>query len=351
MLLGRRCVCHADHARAAVAREADGDCRTPLADSGPWLRRRRQARSPRAQAQGAPGEQAGGARLLLLDGHSLAYRAFFALPAENFTTTTGQPTNAVYGFTSMLINLLRDEAPTHVAVAFDVSRQTFRSEAYAEYKANRSATPDEFKGQVSLIEDVLAALRIPVVERGGLRGRRHHRHARPRRRGGAGHATCSICTGDRDAFQLVNDQVTVLYPRKGVSELARFTPEAVQEQYGADPGAVPGLRGAARRPVATTCPSIPGVGEKTAAKWIREFGSLDDLVDRVDEVKGKAGDALRENLSDVMLNRQLTELVTRRRARRATATSWRCGPGTATRCTSSSTSWSSGSCASACSPR
>ncbi|HUV48047.1 MAG TPA: DNA polymerase I, partial [Actinomycetes bacterium] len=102
--------------------------------------------------------------LLLLDGHSLAYRAFYALPVENFSTATGQPTNAVYGFTSMLINALRDEQPTHLAVAFDVSRATFRSDRYPEYKANRSKTPEEFKGQVSLIKEVLEALRVPVLE-------------------------------------------------------------------------------------------------------------------------------------------------------------------------------------------
>ncbi len=116
-------------------------------------------------------------RLLLLDGHSLAYRAFFALPVENFSTTTGQHTNAVYGFTSMLINVLRDEQPTHVGVAFDVSRPTFRTEEYSDYKANRSTSPDEFRGQVSLIKEVLAALRIHDHREGRLRGRRRHRHA------------------------------------------------------------------------------------------------------------------------------------------------------------------------------
>ncbi len=107
-------------------------------------------------------------RLLLLDGHSLAYRAFFALPVENFSTTTGQHTNAVFGFTSMLINVLRDEQPTHVGVAFDVSRQTFRAEEYAEYKANRNKTPTEFSGQLSLIEEVLDALHIPYLKKDGF---------------------------------------------------------------------------------------------------------------------------------------------------------------------------------------
>ncbi len=262
--------------------------------------------SSKSGAQGAAGEQAGGARLLLLDGHSLAYRAFFALPTENFTTTSGQTTNAVYGFTSMLINLLRDEAPTHVCVAFDVSRQSFRSETFAAYKANRSATPNEFHGQIDLIKDILATLNIPVVTREGFEA--DDVIATLTTQAVAEGMHVSICTGDRDAFQLVSDQVTVLYPRKGVSDLARYTPEAVQERYTLTPEQYPDFA-ALRGDPSDNLPSIPGVGEKTAQKWIREFGSLDALVERVDEVRGKAGDALREHLSSVVLNRQLTELV------------------------------------------
>ena len=258
----------------------------------------------------APGRSAeasgSGHRLLLIDGHSIAYRAFYALPVENFATTTGQPTNAVYGFTSMLINLLRDEQPSHVAVAFDVSRQSFRTETFADYKANRSATPDEFKGQVSLIQEVLAALFIPVVTADGFEADdviatltgQAQREA----------FDVLICTGDRDAFQLVSDNVTVLYPRKGVSDMARMTPAAVQERYGLTPAQYPDFA-ALRGDPSDNLPSIPGVGEKTAAKWVREFGSLSALVDRVDEVPGKAGAALREHLSSVLRNRQLTELV------------------------------------------
>ena len=245
-------------------------------------------------------------RLLLLDGHSLAYRAFYALPAENFRTTTGQPTNAVYGFTSMLINLLRDEKPSHLAVAFDVSRRTFRTEAYADYKATRSATPDDFKGQVSLIQDVLAALGIPALFLDNYEA--DDVIATLTTKAGAEGFEVLICTGDRDALQLVNDHVTVLYPRRGVSDLTRFTPEAVQDKYGLSPQQYPDFA-ALRGDPSDNLPGIPGVGEKTATKWIREFGSLGDLVDRVDQVRGKAGDALREHLSSVLLNRQLTELV------------------------------------------
>ncbi|MGQ0775770.1 MAG: DNA polymerase I [Pseudonocardiales bacterium] len=245
-------------------------------------------------------------RLLLLDGHSLAYRAFYALPAENFRTTTGQTTNAVYGFTSMLINLLRDEQPSHVAAAFDVSRRTFRAETYAPYKANRATTPDEFRGQVSLIQDVLATLGIPVLTKENYEAddviATLVTRAEP-----AGFQVL-VCTGDRDALQLVSDQVTVLFPRKGVSDLTRFTPAEVAERYGLTPAQYPDYA-ALRGDPSDNLPGIRGVGEKTAAKWIREFGSLAHLIDRVDEVKGKVGEALRENLTSVLLNRRLTELV------------------------------------------
>ncbi|MDQ1487102.1 MAG: polymerase [Actinomycetota bacterium] len=245
-------------------------------------------------------------RLLLIDGHSVAYRAYYALPVENFSTTTGQPTNAVYGFTSMLINLLRDEGPTHIAVAFDVSRKSFRNETFAEYKANRSATPDQFKGQVSLIQEVLSALAIPVVTAEGFEA--DDVIATLSTQAEADDLDVLICSGDRDAFQLVSDRVTVLYPRKGVSDMARMTPAAVEERYGLTPAQYPDFA-ALRGDPSDNLPSIPGVGEKTAAKWVREFGSLNALVDRVDEVPGKAGGLLREHLASVIRNRQLTELV------------------------------------------
>jgi DNA polymerase-1 len=245
-------------------------------------------------------------RLLLLDGHSLAYRAFYALPVENFSTTTGQPTNAVYGFTSMLINVLRDEAPTHVAVAFDVSRKTFRSELFAEYKANRTTSPSEFAGQVDLIKEVLTALRVPSIELEGYEA--DDLIATVTTRAEREGFDVLICTGDRDALQLVSGQVTVIYPRKGVSDMWRFTPETMAEKYGLTPAQYPDFA-ALRGDPSDNLPNIPSVGEKTATKWIVEFGSLDSLVERADEVKGKAGDALRAHLAQVIQNRQLTELV------------------------------------------
>ncbi|WP_240979450.1 DNA polymerase I [Streptomyces sp. HNM0574] len=241
-----------------------------------------------------------------MDGHSLAYRAFFALPAENFSTTTGQTTNAVYGFASMLANTLRDEAPTHFAVAFDVSRKTWRSEEFAEYKANRSKTPDEFKGQVALIGELLDAMRVRRFAVDGFEA--DDVIATLATRAEAEGFEVSIVTGDRDAFQLVSDRVTVLYPTKGVSELTRFTPEKVQEKYGLSPAQYPDYA-ALRGDPSDNLPGIPGVGEKTAAKWINQFGSFAELVERVDEVKGKAGQNLRDHLESVQLNRRLTEMV------------------------------------------
>jgi DNA polymerase I len=245
-------------------------------------------------------------RLLLIDGHSMAYRAFYALKEANLVTKTGQHTEGVYGFTSMLINLLRDEQPTHVAVCFDVSRKTFRSEQYAEYKANRSATPDEFKGQISLIKDVLATLAIPALDKDGYEA--DDLIATLTTQATADGYQVLICTGDRDAFQLVNDQVTVIYPTRGVSAVSRMDPEAVHAKTGVRPDQYADFA-ALRGDPSDNLPKIPGVGEKTVAKWINQFGSLNELVDRVDEVKGKVGDALREHLANVLMNRQLTELV------------------------------------------
>lgn len=245
-------------------------------------------------------------RLLLMDGHSLAYRAFFALPAENFTTGAGQPTNAVYGFASMLANTLRDEAPTHFAVAFDVSRRTWRSQEFPEYKANRSKTPDEFKGQVELIGELLDAMHADRFAVDGFEA--DDVIATLATQAEAAGFEVLIVTGDRDSFQLITDNVTVLYPTKGVSELTRFTPDKVEEKYGLTPQQYPDFA-ALRGDPSDNLPGIPGVGEKTAAKWINQFGSFDDLVARADEVKGKAGQNFRDHLDSVKLNRRLTEMV------------------------------------------
>jgi DNA polymerase-1 len=244
-------------------------------------------------------------RLLLLDGHSLAYRAFFALPVENFSTTTGQPTNAVYGFTAMLINVLRDESPTHVAVAFDLSQPTFRHEAFADYKATRSETPADFKGQVSLVKEVLDALRIQTVSAPGFEA--DDVIATLATQAESQGMDVLIVTGDRDSFQLVSDRVTVLYNSRGVSDMRRMTPGAVEEKYGLTPLQYPDFA-ALRGDPSDNLPNIPGLGEKTATKLIQQYGDLDGLIAHVDEVKGKTGDSLRAHVAQVVRNRGLTEL-------------------------------------------
>ena len=246
-------------------------------------------------------------RLLLLDGHSLAYRAFFALPVENFSTTTGQHTNAVYGFTSMLINVLRDEQPTHVAVAFDVSRQTFRMQEYSEYKAKRNKTPGEFSSQLPLIEEVLDALNIPFLKKDGFEADDiiatlvTQALAEP-------DMEVLILTGDRDSLQLVTDRSTVLYPMRGVSDLARMTPEAVEAKYAVPPHQYPELAAIVGE-TSDNLPGVPGVGQGFAAKWLKTYGDLDGVIDNADKITGKKGEALREHLGDVMRNRRLNALV------------------------------------------
>lgn len=245
-------------------------------------------------------------RLLLIDGHSMAYRAFFALPAENFTTASGQHTNAIYGFATMLLSLLSSEKPTHVAVAFDVSRKTFRSEIFPEYKANRAKTPDEFRSQMSYLHELVTAFGINSFEIEGYEADDIIATiAKQAQREGA---EVLICTGDRDSFQLVNDKTTVLYPKRGVSDLARMTPAAIIEKYGMTPDQYPDFA-ALRGDPSDNLPSVPGVGEKTAAKWVIEYGSLHELVANVDKLGGKVGQSLRDSISDVLRNRELTQLV------------------------------------------
>ncbi len=245
-------------------------------------------------------------RLLLIDGHSMAYRAFFALPAENFTTAQGQHTNAIYGFATMLISLLKDEKPTHVAVAFDVSRKTFRTDIFPDYKANRAKTPDEFRSQMSYLNDLVTGFGITQFALEGYEA--DDIIATITKQAEREGAEVLICTGDRDSFQLVTEKTTVLYPKRGVSEMARMTPDAVQEKYGMSPDQYPDFA-ALRGDPSDNLPSIPGVGEKTAAKWIVEYGSLKDLISNVDKVGGKVGQSLRDNIDDVIRNRELTQLV------------------------------------------
>ncbi|NMO56684.1 DNA polymerase I [Actinoplanes sp. TBRC 11911] len=246
-------------------------------------------------------------RLLLLDGHSLAYRAYFALPVENFSTQTGQATNAVFGFTSMLINMLRDEKPTHVVVSFDLSRKSFRTERYAEYKAGRSETPTPFVGQVPLIKEILTALRIPVVEKDNYEADDVIATLATQARDAGMEVV--ISSGDRDAFQLAGEHTTILYPVRGVSEVWRMTPDAIEAKYFVRPERYRD-KAALVGETSDNLTGVPGVGDKTAAKWINEYGGLDGVIANADKIKGKAGESLRAHLAEVMRNYDLNALVT-----------------------------------------
>lgn len=245
-------------------------------------------------------------RLLLVDGHSMAYRAYFALPVEKFASSTGQPTNAVFGFTSMMANLLRDEAPTHVAVAFDLGRTTFRTEQFPEYKGTRDASPEPFKGQVPIIRELLATMHVAVLDKPSFEADDILATLAVQAR--AAGMEVLVCTGDRDALQLVNDDVTVLYPVKGVSELARMTPAAVEAKYGVPPHRYPDLAALVGES-SDNLPGVPGVGPKTAAKWITAYDGLEGVLASAAQVPGKAGESLRANLDQVALNRRLNRLV------------------------------------------
>ncbi|MFC9984344.1 DNA polymerase I [Microbacterium keratanolyticum] len=246
--------------------------------------------------------------LMVVDGHSLAYRAFFALPVENFTTKDNQHTNAIYGFLSMLVNLIKAEQPTHLAIAFDTSRHSFRTDEYPEYKATRSETPSEFKGQIPLLQDCLAAMSIPVLTKEGIEA--DDILATLSVQGAEQGYEVLIVSGDRDTIQLVNDDVTLLYPSvQGVSQLKRYDPVAVQERYGVRPEQYPDIAALVGE-TSDNLPGVPKVGEKTAVKWLTQFGSLDELLERAEEIKGVVGGNLREHMDAVRRNRKLNRLLT-----------------------------------------
>lgn len=245
-------------------------------------------------------------RLLILDGHSMAFRAFYALPVESFTTSTGQHTNAVYGFVSMLVKMLEDYQPTHLLAAFDAAEKSFRSEEYAEYKAGRVKTPEEFKSQVPLIQEVLGALAIPVVVKSGVEA--DDVLATVATMAESAGMDTFVASGDRDSFQLITEHTTVIYPGRSPSDLRLMDPEAVVERYGVTPEQYPELAAIVGES-ADNLPGVPGVGAKTAAQWIAKFGSLDEILEHSDQIGGKRGEALREHAEDVRRNRKLNALL------------------------------------------
>lgn len=245
--------------------------------------------------------------LLVVDGHSLAYRAFFALPVDNFSTKDGQHTNGIYGFLSMFVNLVKAEKPTHLAVAFDTSRQSFRTREYAEYKANRSESPAEFKGQIPLLQECLQAMNVRVLTKEDFEA--DDILATLATQGAALGYDVLVCSGDRDTIQLVTDDVTLLYPNvQGVSQLKRYTPDAVVEKYGLPPEKYPDIAALVGE-TSDNLPGVPKVGEKTAVKWLTQYGSLDELLAHADEIKGVVGGNLREHLDGVRRNRALNTLL------------------------------------------
>jgi DNA polymerase I len=246
--------------------------------------------------------------LLVLDGHSMAFRAFYALPAENFSTARGQHTNAVHGFTSMLINLIKDQKPTHVAVAFDVSDDTtFRKAEYSEYKGGRNATPAEFAGQIGLIARVMEAWGIKTIAMPGYEA--DDVLATLASQADAAGFEVLLVSGDRDAFQLINDNVFVLYPKQGVSNIPKMDAAAIEEKYFVKPGLYSDLAALVGES-ADNLPGVPGVGPKTAAKWINLYGGLEGILENLDSIGGKVGGALKENLENVKRNRRLNQLLT-----------------------------------------
>src|SRR6476661_8172785 len=247
-------------------------------------------------------------RLLVLDGHSMALRAFFALPADKFSTATGQHTNAVHGFTSMLINLIKEQKPTHVAVAFDVSDDTTHRKAeYDGYKGGRNETPREMSGQIDLIDKVMGAWGIKTIKMPGWEA--DDILATLAAMGEKAGYEVLLVSGDRDAFQLITDNVFVLYPRKGVSDIPRMDADAIQEKYFVSPTQYSDLAALVGE-TADNLPGVPGVGPKTAAKWINLYGGLEGVLEHLDAIGGKVGDALRKNVEDVKRNRRLNRLHT-----------------------------------------
>ncbi|MBD8205331.1 DNA polymerase I [Microbacterium sp. CFBP 8790] len=245
--------------------------------------------------------------LLVVDGHSLAYRAFYALPVDNFSTKDGQHTNGIYGFLSMFVNLVKAEKPTHLAVAFDTSRQSFRTREYAEYKANRSESPAEFKGQIPLLQDCLRAMGVPVLAKEDFEA--DDILATLATQGEAEGFTVLVCSGDRDTIQLVTDDVTLLYPNvQGVSQLKRYDTAAVIEKYGLPPAQYPEIAALVGE-TSDNLPGVPKVGEKTAVKWLTQWGSLDALLDNADKITGVVGGNLREHIDGVRRNRTLNRLL------------------------------------------
>lgn len=243
---------------------------------------------------------------LIVDGHSLAFRAYYALPVDSFTTSAGQPTNAIWGFAQMLSQVIEAEHPTHIAVAFDMAGGTFRSQMLPQYKGTRDAAPEELISQLPLIQDFLNTMGVTYVEKQGYEG--DDIIATLAMQGKRDGYQTLVLSGDRDAFQLASENVTVLFPGYHFRELKRMTPEAIEEKYHVNPQTYPDLA-AIRGEQSDNIPGVPGVGDGYAARWLNQFGSLKGIIDHADELTGKKGQAFRDNIDQVTLNRKVNALV------------------------------------------
>ncbi len=245
--------------------------------------------------------------LLLIDGHSLAFRAFYALSPDSFKTSDGQHTNAVHGFISMMLNILQAEQPTHLAIAFDLSRASFRTEEYPAYKGTRGETPPEFNGQTELLQEALKAMNIKTLTKENYEA--DDILATLAKTGADANFNVFVVSGDRDTFQLISERTTILYPVKGVMNLARMDDAAVYEKYGVHAAQYPDLAALVGE-TSDNLPGIPGVGPKTAAKWLQEYGSLENILASADQIGGKVGESLREHREEAVRNRRLNRLLT-----------------------------------------
>ena len=262
--------------------------------------------SPTSETTSTSSRPTSSEKLLVIDGHSMAFRAFYALPAESFITDSGQYTNAVHGFTNMLLKLIREEQPTHVALAFDLDTPTFRHQSYQAYKDGREKSPEEFRGQIDLIKQVAAAMSIPAVTVEGYEAddivATYVTLAED-----AGWETL-IVSGDRDALQLVTERTTLMYPTSGITKVTLLDPAGVESKYLVPPQRYRDLAALVGES-ADNLPGVPKVGPKTAAKWIAQYGSTAEILENAEAISGKVGENLRAARADVERNLELNRLI------------------------------------------
>ncbi|HEX7229999.1 MAG TPA: 5'-3' exonuclease H3TH domain-containing protein, partial [Candidatus Binatia bacterium] len=262
-------------------------------------------KKPAPAHRAAASTQADTQKVLLLDGHSLAFRAFFALP-DTLVTSSGQVTNAVYGFTAMLIKLLADERPRGVVVCFDKGTPQFRVDRYAEYKAGRTAAPDIFKQQLPLIREVVETLRIPIAELEGYEA--DDLLATITKQARQEGCEVVIVTGDRDILQLVRDGVAVIMTRRGISDVIRYDHQTVLERYGVAPEKWTDFV-ALKGETSDNLPGVPGVGDKTAAQLINKYGDIEQVIAHAAELTPKLREAITKNAGQVRINKELGRLL------------------------------------------